>query len=453
MAYENIMKLEEALTKIQSLTSSKYADMVKNIDKNPEDTKQQVISYIEKLIIDNNIKVKEYTENEELAIRLYNEMSGFSILDDFLKKETIVNIEEINILSWKDIVIYYNNGKRERSKNHFFNAQHCEDILKKLLQKNNMNFNKSKPIVIGYLQMNGYNIRITVFAQPIIEKELGAGASIRIINPRKLQKEDFLNNGLCNDEMLNMLSLLYRCYVSTVIIGETGSGKTTLMSYMMEQIPKDKRLITMEEKTRENNLHTYDENGYMTNNVVHLITRESEKESENITLSYLLKTALTSHPDYLCVSEMKGDESIQAVASANTGHPVIGTTHASSDIDAYYRILFLSKQSLKNDINTEILLNMICRAFPIVVNIKYYADNIRRISQISECIGLDKNNNIIINPLYKFEVNENIETEDGQIIVDGWFKKLNAPSDNIKEKFLENGITKKIMDIYFKKEK
>ena len=136
MAYENIMKLEEALTKIQSLTSSKYADMVKNIDKNPEDTKQQVISYIEKLIIDNNIKVKEYIENEELAIRLYNEMSGFSILDDFLKKETIVNIEEINILSWKDIVIYYNNGKRERSKNHFFNAQHCEDILKKLLQKN-----------------------------------------------------------------------------------------------------------------------------------------------------------------------------------------------------------------------------------------------------------------------------------------------------------------------------
>ena len=452
MGYDEVLKLEDALHKIQQLSTSKYADLIKDIDKNPEDVKQQVISYIEKLIVDNNFKVKEYdNETEELAKRIYKEMSGFSILDDFFEKENIVNIEEINILSWKDIIVYYNNGKRERSKHHFFNAQHCRDILLKLLQKNNMKFNKTNPIVIGYLQINEFNIRITVISEPIVDKKLGACASIRIINPRKMQKDDFLNNGLCNDEMLNILCLLYRCYVSMVIIGETGSGKTTLMSYVMEQIPKDKRLITMEENTREYNLHTYDDNGYMTNNVMHLITRESEKDSENITLSYLLKTALTSHPDYLCVSEMKGDESVQAVASANTGHPVIGTTHASSDIDAYYRILFLSKQSLKNDINTEILLNMICRAFPIVVNIKYYADNIRRISQISECIGLDKNNNIIINPLYKFEVKENIE-ENGKIIVDGYFKKINPPSNNIKEKFLENGITKKVLNVYFDKE-
>lgn len=444
------MVLEEALNKIQKNTSEKYAGLIENIDKNPEDTKNQVISYIEKMIKDFEIKVPEYENNEEgLANRLYNEMAGFSVLDEFFDKENIVKIEEINILSWKDIIIYYNDGRREHSKKHFFSAQHCQDILKRLLSKNGMTMNKTKPIVVGYLQYNNFNIRITVYGEGVIDEKLGAGASIRIINPRKLKKEDFLNNGLCNDEMLGLLSLAYSSGVSMCITGETGSGKTTLMSYIMEQIPKNKRLITMEENTREYNLHTYDEEGYMTNNVVHLITRESEKEDENITLSYLLKTALTSDPNYMCVSEMKGDESVQAVASANTGHAVISTTHASSCEDTYDRILFLSKQSLKNDISTEILLRMITRAFPIVVNIVYFADNVRRINEITECIGLDDHNKVILNPLYEYKVDENRELENGEIMVDGYFKKINEPSERIKKLFLRNGANRETMRKYF----
>lgn len=446
------MKLEEALKIIQQTTTEKYAKLVENIDKNPEDTKNQVISYIEQIIKDNKIKVKEYENNEEeLAKRLYKEMAGFSVLDEFLEDK---NIEEINILSWKDIVINYDNGKKERAKHHFFSAEHCVDVLKRLLSKNGMTLNKSKPIQVGYLQGNN-NIRITVFGEGVFDEKLGAGASIRIVNPKKMQKDDFINNGLCNDEMLNFISLSYSYGISMCITGETGSGKTTLMSYIMEQIPPNKRLITMEENTREYNLHTYDDNGYMTNNVVHLITRESEKEDENITLSELLKVALTSDPNYICVSEMKGDESVQAVAAANTGHAVITTTHASSCLQTYTRMLFLSKSSLKNDINTEILLGMICSAFPIVVFIQYYPDNVRRISEITECLGLDEHNKIIIKTLYRFNVEYN-EVEKGsdgieKICVYGNFEKVNTPSENIKKIFLQKGANKKIIDTYFSK--
>ena len=447
-----IMKLEDALNQIQKITTEKYAKLVENIDKNPEDTKQQVISYIEKIIKEKEIKVIEYdNDNEELAKRIYKEMAGFSILDEFFDEKEIINIEEINILSWKDIIIYYNNGKRERSKHHFFSPEHSVDIVKRLLSKNGMTMNKAKPIVVGYLRYNGFNIRITAFGEGIIDENLGIGASIRIVNPRKLKKENFLANGLCNDEMLDFLSFAYSSGISMCITGETGSGKTTLMSYIMEQIPPTKRLITMEENTREYNLHTYDENGYMTNNVVHLITRESEVESENITLSYLLKTALTSDPNYMCVSEMKGDESVQAVASANTGHAVISTTHASSSEDTYDRILFLSKQSLKNDISTEILLRMITRAFPIVVNIQYFADNVRRIAEITECLGVDEHNQLKINRLYEYNVEKNEEIENGEFIVSGYFKKNNEPSQTIKKLFLRHGATEKIINKFFSK--
>ena len=444
---ERLMTLEEAFIETQEIMSTNYTKLMENIDINKDYKKEQVISYIEKVIKDNNIKVKEYENKEdELSIRLYKEMSGFSILDDMLNDK---EIEEINILSWKDIEISYNNGEVKKSKDYFFSPQHCINIIKKLLSKNGMTLNDSKPVQVGYLHSN-HNIRITAYGEGVFDEKLGCGASIRIVNPKNMKKEDFLNKGLCNDEMLNFLSLAFRYGISMCITGETGTGKTTLMSYIMEQIPEEKRLITMEENTREYDLHKYDENGFMTNNVVHLITREREKENENITLKDLIKIALTSDPNYMCVSEMKGDESVQAVAAANTGHSVITTTHSKSCKDTYYRMLFLSKQSLKNDISTEILLNMICSAFPIVVHIIKYPDNVRRISEVTECMGLDNNNNIIINTLYKYKVFSNEEHENKKI-VNGNFEKIHIPSEKIKDIFYQNGATNSIIARYFSK--
>ena len=442
------MKLEEALSIMQNYMTEKYPKLMEEIDKNPENVKNQVISYIEKTIKDKDIKVKEYENNEEgLAQRLYNEMSGFSVLDEFFCNK---EIEEINVLSWKDITIHYNNGKRERSEKYFFNANHCIDIFKKLLEKNGMTLNKSKPIQIGYLNYNDVNIRITVFGEGVFDEKLGCGASIRIINPKKMTKEDFINNGLCNDEILNFLTLAYNYGISICLVGETGSGKTTLMSYIMENVPYNKRLITMEENTREYDLHKYDDNGYMINNVVHLITKKKKKESENITLQELIKTSLTSDPNYMCVSEMKGDESFQAIAAANTGHAMITTTHASSCADTYYRMLVLSKQSLKNDIDTKILLSMICRAFPIVISIEYFADNVRRISEITECLGINENEELILNTLYKYNVEKNVENDNGSISVIGNFEKVESPSNKIKTIFYKKGATDKIIKRFFK---
>ena len=441
------MKVEEALRIVQKKSTEKYSKLMERIDENPEEIKNQVISYIEQILKDEKIQVEEYNNNEEeLAKRLYKEMSGFSILDDYLANK---NIEEINVLSWKDIRIHYDDGRIEKAPFHFFSNQHCIDIFQRLLEKSGMVLNKAKPIQIGYLNTQN-NIRITALNEEVIDKGLGINSSIRIINPKNMLKEDFIKKGECNDEILNFLSLSYKYGISECFSGETGSGKTTLMSYILTQVPDNKRLITMEEKTREYNLHKYDENGYMINNVIHLVTRESDKKDENITLPDLLKTALTLDPNYICVNEMKGEESVQAVAAANTGHAVITTTHASSNIDVYDRILFLSKQGLKNDIDTNILLNMICRAFPITVNIQVYPDKVRRIAEVSECLGLTESNQIRMNTLYRFKVDYNEEVND-KIYVYGSFEKVNTTSEKIKNIFYMNGADNKIINKYFGK--
>lgn len=446
------MQLEEIVKTVQTIAIEKYTNLMSDID-NQNINKEQVLAYILKIIKDKELKSKEYEDDDELAERIYKEFTGYSILDEmFLNKE----IEEINILSWRDIIINYNNGTQKRSGEYFFSANHEKDIVKRLLSKNGMNLNKSNPIETGYLQYSGYlqnyktNIRITAIGEGVAEDELGFVCSIRIINPKKMTKEDFINGGLCNDEMLNFLTFAFKYGVSMCITGETGSGKTTLMSYIMEQIPDEKRLITLEENTREYNLHKYDKDGFMVNNVVHLITKlNNEKESENITLKKLVQKTLTLDPNYICVSEMKGDESYQAVVCANTGHTVITTTHSSSCEDTYFRILTLSKQSMTNDISTGTLMTMISRGFPIIVNIRVFPDKIRRINEITECEGWDSNGNLKIKTLYKYKVAYN-EREDDKIVVYGNFEKPNHPTEKMKELFINGGATDDIIKRYFR---
>ena len=104
------------------------------------------------------------------------------------------------------------------------------------------------------------------------------------------------------------------------LLGENGSGKTTLMSWILDQISNDKRLITIEKGCREFDSVKRDELGRVLNNVIHFITKESDDPKQVVSMVKLLELALTMHPDFLVVAEMKSEESLQAIKAANTGH-------------------------------------------------------------------------------------------------------------------------------------
>ena len=76
--------------------------------------------------------------------------------------------------------------------------------------------------------------------------------------------------------MLDFLSTLYRFGISMCLAGPTGTGKTTLMSWIMSTIDDDKRLYTVENGTREFDLVKRDKKGRVINNVIHTNTRYSD---------------------------------------------------------------------------------------------------------------------------------------------------------------------------------
>lgn len=430
----------EVLKEVQEHITKNYASTLKE---NPDESPGQrngnqllVKSYIQKYLEDNRLGV-EGTEQEELCELVYGEMTGFSFLTKYLYRD---DVEEININQWKDVKVTYSNGEILPCKEHFNSPQHAIDVIRRMLHKSGMIFDSAQTIVVGHLSNK---IRITVMGDGVIDRDKGLSASIRIVNPRKLTKQQFVDYGTATAEMLDLLASCYCHGVSMCITGATSSGKTTLMSWILGQVPYNKRIVTLEQGCREFDLTVEDEAGNVLNNVVHLVTRFSDDPKQNITLVKLLETTLTINPDCVAVAEMKGAESMQAINAANTGHSVITTIHANSCSDTYYRMVTLCKQSYDMDDST--LMGLATKAFPIVAFAKKLEDNSRRLMEISECEYLPDSTRPgegrqRMRTLYRFNITDN-RIVDGKAKIIGHYEKVEPPSDGLLKRLRENGMS------------
>ncbi|PWL54471.1 MAG: type II secretion system protein E [Clostridiales bacterium] len=427
----NKKKFAEILAEVQEYLASKYATLITN---NPEEQRQQLTAYIAKYLNDHRLGA-EGLSSDELVERIYTEMAEFSFLTKYL---FATDVEELNINSWKDVKITYSDGRVVPSPEKFSSPQHAVDVVRRLLHKSGMILDQSQPGVVGHLSNK---IRITVLGNPLTDNDKGVAASIRIVNPQKLSREDFIRFGTATGEMLDFLSVVLRYGLSMCVTGSTGSGKTTLMSWILSTIPADKRVFTIENGCREFDLVKEDENGSVINNVVHTVTRYSEDSRQNIDQEKLLEFALTCNPDIICVGEMKSAEAFAAQEAARTGHSVITTTHANSCSATYYRMVTLCTQ--KYDMGDKTLHNLVTEAFPIVLFVKKLEDNSRKVMEITECEILPDGSRQL-HTLYRYHVSENI-IEDGKVVIKGEFQRVNTISESLQKRLLENGMPVKLL--------
>lgn len=419
---------KDVLEEVQNFMANKYSSLLSD-KQDTQDKSIQIKSYIKQFLISRKIEVDNLSQ-DELVNKLYRDMAEYSFLTDYLKR---TDIEEININAWNDIKILYSNGEVKPSDEIFISSDHAVDVVRRLLRKSNMILDNSNPTVRGHLSKN---IRITVLGRGVIDDDIGVVASIRIVNPKKLGKEDFIKNETGSTEMIDSIEQFFKYGVSMCITGATNSGKTTLMAWLLSTISDDKRIFTIENDTREFDLVKKDKDGKIINNVIHTVTRHSEDKYKNIDQEKLLEMALTSNPDYICVGEMKGSESFSSQEAARTGHTVITTTHANSCDATYARMVTLCKT--KYDMEDKTLYELVTEAFPIVVFVKRLEDNSRKIMEIKECI-IHENGRREKQTLFKYEITSS-EKINGKTKITGKFKRVNNISEQLQKRLLENGM-------------
>ena len=236
---------DDVLKEVQAYLSGKYATL---LSRHSAEQKQQLIGYINQYLIDHRLHVPGFSF-DELTDRLYAEMVEYSFLTRYLFSR---EVEEININSYNDVKISYTDGHIEPSDEQFSSPEHALNVIRRLLHQSGMILDYSQPIVRGHL---ANNIRITVFGAPVTDKEKGIAASIRIVNPQQLAREDFIRVGTATGDMLDFLSLCLRYGLSICVTGATGSGKTTLMSWLLSTIPNEN--VSLRSKTAPESLTLY----------------------------------------------------------------------------------------------------------------------------------------------------------------------------------------------------
>ena len=393
------------------------------------DKQERIRPYIRKYLTDHQISLTGFTENE-LVERLLNDLECFSVLTPPLEDP---NVEGITVNSWEDIRVTFRTGSSCKIDG-FQSSKHAIDIIRRLLQSSNITIDNAVPMAEASI---GNNIRITALQAPLVDEDVGVCCYIRKLHRETWKRENYLDSGFASDSELRFLELAIRYGVSMLIVGKVNSGKTTFLSYLLSTVPNEKQVVTIESGAREMDLVKRDPSNRVINNVMHLITRHSKLDEQNITQEKLVEKVLRLNGEIVSVAEMRNEEAYAAQEQSLTGVSVLSTAHAGSPRQAHKRVADLCRKRFPVDLQSAIM--QACEAFPIVVFLHALPDNRRRIMEVAECITTSGKPEY--RTLYHFDIEENIQNGN-ELKVIGRHVKKQEPSQELFEHMARYGLSK-----------
>ena len=342
---------------------------------------------------ENKLKISKY---------LFNSIRGFDILSELLEDN---DISEIMINGPKDIFIE-KKGKLIKLDKEFESKEKLEEIISNFVSLTNRIVNETNPIVDTRLDDGS---RVNIVMPPIAIN--GPIVTIRHFKSKIISMKDMIDYNTISDELAEFLEIIVKAKYNIFISGGTSSGKTTFLNALSNYIPKDERIITIEDSA-ELMIQNVD-------NLVRLETRNKNIEDKNeITIKDLIKSSLRMRPDRIIVGEIRDEAAIDLLAAYNTGHDgSLSTGHANSVTDILTRLETLVLRGVNMPLLS--IRTQIAQAIDILIHLERGRDKKRRVVNVSEIMGVE-NNEIILNTLYEFKEN----SEKGDYVI-GEFKKVN----------------------------
>lgn len=384
----------EILNTLQKHQNEEYWKMNQQQEISPDEKRSQMTPYVMKFLRDRAFSLPQY-QTQELAEKLVNDIEFYSVLTAPLEDP---DVEGIHINSFEDVQVDFRNGSSCKIDG-FQSQQHAIDIIRRLLQQKNVTMDQAIPMAEASI---GSDIRITALQDPVVDKEAGACCYIRKLSRRIFTKEDYLTGDFASEAELNTMQIALKRGVSILIVGKVNTGKTTFLSYLLSNLPENLKVITIESGAREINLIQRDDSNCVKSNAVHLLTRHSSMEQQNITQEKLVEKVLRLNADVMAVAEMRNEEAYAAQEASLVGTAVISTTHAGSPQLAHKRVAELCRKRYPTDMHTALL--QACEAFPLVAFIHTPSDGRRRIMNLTECVV--QNEQPVYRTLFEFQMSK-----------------------------------------------
>ena len=321
----------------------------------------------------------------ELGKELFNAFRKLDLLQEFLEDEGITEI----MINGTRSIFFERDGRIHKSDKRFLSKEKLEDVIQQIVASSNRLVNEASPIVDARLADGS---RVNVVLEPVAVN--GPIVTIRKFGKDAITRDQLIAWNSISKEISDFLAALVAAGYNIFISGGTGSGKTTFLNALSQYIPKDERIITIEDNAE---LKLQD-----IPNLVSLEARNPNVEGTGaVTIRDLIKSALRMRPDRIIVGEVRGAEAIDMLQALNTGHDgSLSTGHANSTADMLARLETMVLMGM--NLPLPAIQRQIASGIDIIVHLGRLRDKSRKLLEVSEVLGYE-NGKICLQSLYKYE--------------------------------------------------
>ena len=321
----------------------------------------------------------------ELGKELFNAFRKLDLLQEFLEDEGITEI----MINGTRSIFFERDGRIHKSDKRFLSKEKLEDVIQQIVASSNRLVNEASPIVDARLADGS---RVNVVLEPVAVN--GPIVTIRKFGKDAITMDQLIAWNSISKEISAFLATLVAAGYNIFISGGTGSGKTTFLKALSQYIPKDERIITIEDNAE---LKLQD-----IPNLVSLEARNPNVEGTGaVTIRDLIKSALRMRPDRIIVGEVRGAEAIDMLQALNTGHDgSLSTGHANSTADMLARLETMVLMGM--NLPLPAIQRQIASGIDIIVHLGRLRDKSRKLLEVSEVLGYE-NGKICLQSLYKYE--------------------------------------------------
>lgn len=326
------------------------------------------------------LEVLEETENEEflplnekirISRELFNAFRRLDILQDLLEDESVTEI----MVNGTENIFYEKGGRLYRADRHFISEERLCDVIQQIVGETNRYVNESSPVADARLKDGS---RVNVVLKPVAVN--GPIMTIRKFPSEAITMDQLVRIGSLTIEAAEFIRRLVESKYNIFVSGGTGAGKTTFLNAMSDYIPKDERIITIEDNA-ELQIQGVE-------NLVRLEARGANPEGEGeVTIRNLIRSALRMRPDRIIVSEVRGEETVDMISSAMlNGHSgSMSTGHANNPADMIHRLETMMMMGI--DLPLQAIQRQIASALDIIIHLGRLRDKSRKVLQIEEVTG------------------------------------------------------------------
>lgn len=370
------------------------SNIIAALDLSREQNDEEVCRFIEK-------EVEEYSrknlltlkEREQLEHLLFNSLRKYDAIQELLEDPEVTEI----MINGASRIFYEKKGKLFRAQTHFSSEQKLGDVIQQMAGNSNRMVNEASPIVDTRLADGS---RVNIVLSPISID--GAAVSIRKFPQTPILMEDLIRIESITEEAAAFLKVLVMAGYNIFISGGTGSGKTTFLNALSQYIPREERIITIEDSAE---LRLVDKP-----NLVRLETRNQMFEGvKPITIRDLIRTALRMRPERIVVGECRGEEALDMLQAMNTGHDgSLSTGHANSCRDMMSRLETMVLMGMELPLTA--IRSQIASGLDILVHLGRMRDKSRKVLTITEVTGMQEGE-IVLKDLYRYVENHRTEKQ------------------------------------------